>query len=132
VSDGKHDNAVEVGYGKPPSNTRFQKGRSGNPKGRPKGTLNVATVLARTLRERVVVNENGRRKTITKLQAAVTQLVNRAASGDLTAVRQLMVLVTSAEQRFPDAQTERASLNEVDQKVMAEMLKRFEKSTEGD
>ena len=132
MSDRKHDNAVAVGYGKPPSNTRFQKGRSGNPKGRPRGALNLATVLAQTLRERVVVNENGRRKTITKMQAAVTQLVNRAASGDLTAVRQLMALVTSAEQRFPDAQTERGSLNEVDQQIMAEILKRFEENTKGD
>jgi hypothetical protein len=122
----------EVGYGKPPRKTQFQKGRSGNPKGRPKGTLNVATVLERTLREPVVINENGQRKTITKLQAAVKQLVNKAASGDSAALRQLMALVASAEQRSSDAQPDRPSLNEADRKVMAGILKRFEKNTEGD
>jgi len=57
----------DVGYGKPPQNFRFKQGRSGNPRGRPKGTLNMATVLARTLREKVVIDENGKRKTVTKL-----------------------------------------------------------------
>ena len=93
----------EVGFGKPPAGTRFQKGQSGNPKGRPKGALNMATVLARTLREKVVVNENGQRKVIPKLEAAVKQLVNKAASGDLRALRHLADLVVSAEERAAQA-----------------------------
>lgn len=129
----RHDAvSYEVGYGKPPRNAQFQKGRSGNPKGRPKGTLNMATVLERTLRELVVINENGQRKTITKMQAAVKQLVNQAASGDLSALRQLMALANSAEQRYSDAQAERPSLNEADKKVMAHILERLEKNSKGD
>jgi Family of unknown function (DUF5681) len=82
----------KIGYRNPPQRTQFKKGHSGNPKGRPKGKRNLATVLEKTLHEKVVINENGRRKTITKLEAAVKQLVNKAASGDLRALHQLAAL----------------------------------------
>ena len=76
--------ATGVGYGKPPQSTRFKKGTSGNPKGRPKGTLNLTTVFAKTLREKVVINEHGQRKTVTKFEAAVKQLVNKSCLGRAT------------------------------------------------
>jgi len=132
VSEANEIGAYRVGYRKPPKNTQFRKGRSGNPKGRPKGALNISTVLERTLREVVVINENGRRKQVTKMEAAVKQLVNQAASGDLAALRQLTALAASAEQRSVDAEAETPSLNEADQKVMAQLLKRLEKNTRGD
>lgn len=81
-----------VGYKKPPVHSRFRPGKSGNPKGRPKGGLNLATALNRALRERVVVTENGRRRSITKLEAAVKGLVNRAVKGDPRAMHQMLAL----------------------------------------
>src|SRR5712691_9390684 len=86
-----------VGYGKPPKDSRFKKGASGNPKGRPKGSRNVAAVFAKTLREKVVINEHGQRKTITKLEAAIKQFVNKAAGGDLRALQLLVNLSREAE-----------------------------------
>jgi hypothetical protein len=81
-----------VGYGKPPEHSRFQAGQSGNPKGRPKGSLNLATAVNRALKEKVTVVENGTRKSITKLDAAVKGLVNRAVKGDAKAMQQLLAL----------------------------------------
>lgn len=126
------DKTNTVGYGNPPTHTRFKKGKSGNPKGRPKGTLNVATVLERTLRERVVINENGRRKTVTKLEAAFKQLTNKAASGDFKALQLLTSLVRSAEEREIQAPATNSLMHEADERVVLGILKRLEETDSGD
>lgn len=82
-----------VGYGKPPPHRRFKPGHSGNPSGRPKGVPNIATVLSKVASERVVITENGGRKTITKLEAAMKQLANKAAGGDARATKLLVQLM---------------------------------------
>ena len=86
------EGSYPIGYGKPPAQTRFKKGRSGNPSGRPKGTLNFAAALKRALEEPVVINEGGQRRTVTKLDAAVTQLANKSAMGDLRAIKQYLTV----------------------------------------
>jgi hypothetical protein len=127
MDDDNQPNSGPIGYGNPPAHTRFKKGTSGNPKGRPKGTRNLAIVLERTLREKVIINENGIRKTITKLEAAVKQLVNKAASGDLVAMRQLSALAGSAEIQAAASQKE-SSMVEADQKIMSRLLEKLQKS----
>ena len=120
-----------VGYCNPPEHTRFRKGQSGNPKGRPKGALNMATVLERTLREKVVITENGRRKTISKLEAAIKQLMNQAASGELKALQLLATLVRSAEERAVQAPISKPPLDVNDEKVFLGILKRLEATSKG-
>jgi Family of unknown function (DUF5681) len=94
----------DVGYGKPPLHSRFRKGRSGNPKGRPKGTRNFATVFMEAMNRSVTINENGKRKKISKLAAAVTQLANDAARGDKKAIQLAFALLQVLE---PAIQTQR-------------------------
>jgi hypothetical protein len=130
-SKSEKPNTTEVGYRNPPERTRFKKGQSGNPRGRPKGTLNMATVLERTLREKVVLNENGRRKTVTKLEAAIKQLTNKAASGELKALQLLAALVRSAEERGIKAAVPNSTLDEVDEKVVIGILNRLEATSRG-
>jgi hypothetical protein len=115
-----------VGYGNPPRHTRFKKGASGNPQGRPKGTLNAATVLKRILCETVVIYENGQPRTVTKLEAVLTQLVNKALPGDLKALQLLMSLVRSAEEREMQAVEPTQTLRDTDKKVVQGILKRIE------
>ena len=112
-----------VGFAKPPAATQFKKGQSGNPKGRPKGSLNLATVLHRAMHERVTVIEHGRQKTITKLEAAAKQLANKAASGDLRAFHYLLPQLAVVDASFAVAHED--DVAEDDKAVMASLLKRF-------
>lgn len=82
--------AYEIGYRRPPPASQFKKGTSGNPKGRPKGSKNFLTLLEQELAQKVVVNENGRRKTVTRMQAMVKRMVAGALQGDPKAVLTLV------------------------------------------
>ena len=120
--------SYEIGFGKPPVRSRFKKGQSGNRKGRPKGALNLATVLDRIMRETVVTREYGRRRPKTKLEAMISQLTNKAVSGDAHATRLLCQLLRSAEE--PSVAGEPTTgFSEEDRKVIANMLKRFQASS---
>ncbi len=131
-SKSERPKTTKAGYCIPPEHTRFQKGQSGNPKGRPKGTLNMATVLERTLREKVVINENGRRKMVTKLEAAFKQLVNLAATGELRAIQLLSALARSIEEQPNQQSGQQTELGDADQKVLDSILKRFGKNGNGE
>jgi Family of unknown function (DUF5681) len=115
-----------VGYGRPPVNRQFKKGQSGNPKGRPRGSFNVSTLFMKALRERVVINENGQRKKVTKLEAALKQLVNKAASGDLRAINQLAELARESEAKQNVPGGEQSQIGELDQEVINGILQRFQ------
>ena len=119
----------EIGYKNPPKHTQFRPGISGNPSGRPKGRRNVATVVRRTLEEKVIINENGIRKTVTKLEAAIKQLANKAVSGDLNAMRQLLPVLAILEDSSADLPP--ARLDHDDQKVMERVLARLAESFNG-
>ncbi len=91
----------EVGYGKPPRHSRFRTGQSGNPKGRPKGALSLGTLLEKALAEMVVVRKGDRQQRISKGEAMIIQLVNKAAGADLAAMKMLL----DVERRKVQAET---------------------------
>ncbi len=127
-SEGETKGLTKVGYCHPPEHTRFKGGQSGNPRGRPRGALNMATTLAKTLREKVIINERGRRKTVTMLEAAVRQLVGKAAAGELKALQLLAALVRSAEERAMKTTSPGPDFDDADNKVLLGILKRLETS----
>ncbi len=87
-SEQKH----KVGYKKPPAETRFQKGRSGNPKGRPAGTRNFKTDLREELAEPVNVREDGSVTTVSSQRAILKQLRAKALKGDPRALDRMVAL----------------------------------------
>src|ERR1022692_1869427 len=122
----------DVGFGKPPAATRFKKGRSGNPKGRPKGKPNAATVILHALAAKVVINENGRRREVTKLEAAMMQLANKAAGGDLRAMNLATTLTRLAEERIEQEVLVETDLEDADKRVLQGLMERLEASQKGE
>lgn len=115
------ESRYEVGYGKPPKDTQFKAGSSGNPEGRPKGSRSAIMILRKALEEKVVVQENGRRRTRSKAEVMCTQLANKAAGGDLSALRLVFgftgQLDTTAEAVNPDKLA--------DQEMIRQLVERF-------
>lgn len=72
----------KVGYRKPPKDTQFKKGQSGNPQGRPKGSCNFSTDLKDTLKEPVRLTKGGKPKTVSTQLATLWRLREKALAGD--------------------------------------------------
>ena len=115
----------EIGYGKPPRHTRFKKGQSGNPRGRPSGSKNLKTLLNDALNEPVIVAEEGGHRKITKREAIVTQLVNRSATADLRALKILLDTLRDIEGHSEPEATETSGFTEADEKVIAQLRARL-------
>lgn len=73
----------DVGYQKPPRAHRFRPGESGNPRGRPKGAKNEATLLFELLHRKVEIRENGRTRKITILEAMLHRLAEDSLKGNV-------------------------------------------------
>ena len=73
----------KVGYKKPPAHRRFEKGQSGNLRGRPKGSRNFDAIMDELLDQRISVTQNGSHVVMTGRQALAVQMVNLAVAGNV-------------------------------------------------
>jgi hypothetical protein len=95
------DEPYEVGFGKPPKQTQFQKGRSGNPKGRPKGSKNIFALIRKILDAKVIAKGSGGSRSMTMQEAMIRQLFNKAANGDLKAIQHVIQLMKEFQEKEP-------------------------------
>ena len=116
----------QVGYGKPPKATRFQKGQSGNPAGRAKGNVNFTTLLEKHGSTKVTFKENGKPKTICKREAIVMQIINKAAGGDYRATQQFIALEMIRENKSGALISSNLPLSKEDRAVIQQITERMQ------
>ena len=82
-----------VGYKKPPEHSRFQKGQSGNKKGRPKASKNLKTETIEELSEKVKIRIGERQVRVSKHRALLKMLTLKALRGDARSINTLLNLM---------------------------------------
>jgi hypothetical protein len=111
--------SYKVGYGKPPKARQFKRGKSGNPKGRPRGSLNLATDLTAELGENITVREDGRSRKVSKQRALIKSLMAKALQGDVRAMTSLLALYARVIAEAPNDDNQAVDADEL------QVLKRF-------
>jgi hypothetical protein len=118
----ENDDEYEVGYRKPPKHSRFKKGQSGNPRGKPRGTKNSATLLKQALLASVLVKQNGHETKTTKLRFIVTRLIRQAMQGDYPSIR-LLLRYAGLDRRLNEQKHESRGLSpEADELIRRALL----------
>ena len=86
----------ESGYGKPPKHSRFQKGQSGNVKGRPKGHGSIKShrMLEKILSKEVSIIEDGKKIKITMVEALERRVITEAINGNYRAMNLVFQVMT--------------------------------------
>jgi hypothetical protein len=122
MADRPRTRKYTVGKGRPPVATRFKPGRSGNPKGRPKGSKNAQGLAKAELSRKVVVTVNGRKKSMTVAEIASRRLGDKAMTGDAKAFSFLIAIagVGGSDETLAD----RLTTPEQDQAILADYFKR--------
>ena len=98
---------------------------------RPPSVANLATILRKALNERVVVSENGRRRSINKLEAAVKQVVNKAASGDQKFNPLLLALIQLVEGRAEATASSEVRFSETERRLIEHIHERASRNKPG-
>ncbi len=113
----------DVGYGRPPKATQFAPGKSGNPKGRPKGSRSVGAILQDILRQKIAVTENGKTRRIPTLEVMFRRLVNDAVRRDPTALKLLLPLIDRYA-ASPETELHLGELLAEDQAILSQYLRK--------
>jgi Family of unknown function (DUF5681) len=101
---GKRPHRYVVGYGRPPVNTRFKAGQSGNPKGRPKGRKKMAALLQDALDKRIPIREGEALRKVSRAEAIILALLSKAMRGDAKACATLIALTQKSGEFERDPQ----------------------------
>jgi Family of unknown function (DUF5681) len=124
-----------VGYGRPPIHSRFKPGRSGNAKGRPKGSCNVKAELKKVYTDKIVIHEGGKKRHVTRITVLLLRQWERGIKGDERAA-QAAIANAKALGVFDETETDEGSsvnclskevLDQLSDEALNELIRAHEK-----
>jgi hypothetical protein len=122
----------EVGYRRTPKHTRYTK--SGNPRGRPKGSLGIKARIRKVLDETITVSKNGKPVKMKKLDIGLAKIAEKLMSGDVKAAAYLLNLLgDGTDGAASEAAVEAPMPDEANLEfVYRRLARRFEGRSDGD
>jgi hypothetical protein len=118
----------DVGYGKPPRAYQFKPGQSGHKTGRPQGSRNEETILNGILKKKVRINESGKVRKITVLEAILRKVAEDGLRGNIKSVGFLLNRYSTAMA----GGAAQADLSEDDRAVLDAYLRKLKENPDDD
>jgi hypothetical protein len=107
------------GRGFPPKEFQFKPGQTGNPKGRPKGSMNFHKILNLILKENAKIVIGDRTIKMPKKQILALKAVNSAMQGDLKSLQLLLPHILMAEKQQAEQEAKKEALSKDDAAILA-------------
>src|SRR6266403_4023016 len=112
----------DIGYGKPPRAHQFKPGKSGNPKGRPKGAKSEETILRDLLQQKISLNERGKARRITIHEGIFRRIIEDCLKGNTKSAAFLL----NRHHAITAGEPMESGLGEDDEAVLEAYLEKYE------
>jgi Family of unknown function (DUF5681) len=111
-----------VGYGRPPVASRFEPGKSGNPKGRPTGAKNLKTLIREAMTASIPIQEGEKTRRVTRLEGVVLRQIQSALRGNDKSAMAVLKMALQLGFLQDSSESSEINLSSEDERILDELL----------